>query len=130
MALFDIPDDCQNIVMVAIAVVAVLVIYLLHTRKNKGQNSEKKVQFKDEKKQVSNNTNGSKIVMYGKDSCPWCKRQKTELGDSWEKVHYINCKDNQQACEENKIAALPTWVINGERSEGFLKKDVFEKKCG
>ena len=69
------------------------------------------------------------IVMYGKDSCPWCKRQKSELKGHWSKVKYVNCQENPEECKKNEISALPTWVINGERTEGFMKKEKFEEKC-
>lgn len=128
-----IPDDCQNIVLMLVGILVVVIVYFVYNHKRVPSKSDetvtedKKVKFKDSEKQSAGT---SAIVMYGKDSCPWCKRQKTELGDMWDKVEYVNCASEGSVCEEKEISALPTWVINGERSEGFMKKDEFSKKCG
>jgi len=123
-----IPDDCQNIVLLLIAIIVVIIVYFIHVynpKKNqKESDTKKKVKFSESEE------DSNAIIMYGKDSCPWCKRQKTELGEYWSKVKYINCQNDSKSCQENEIEALPTWVIKGERSEGFMKKDEFEKKCG
>lgn len=124
----SVPSDCQNIVFVLIAIVAVMVAYFVYNYKSKnGDGDKKKVSFKGGENESIETPTG--IVMYGKDSCPWCKRQKSELGDEWDKVTYVNCAESPGACEEQKISALPTWFINGNRTEGFMKKDTFVKKC-
>ena len=116
-------EDYNNVLFILIGIVLVIVLYFYHTYKeNKVEPviKEKKVEFELDDQ--------DDIIMYGKDSCPWCKRQKTELGEYWGKVKYVNCATDSGKCEE--ISALPTWVIKGERSEGFIKKSEFEKKCG
>ena len=67
-------------------------------------------------------TNG-KMLMYGRDSCPWCSKQKKEMGEEMKNVQYINCEQTPAACKEAKIAALPTWIINGKKHEGYIPKD-------
>ena len=124
---FQIPENCQNIVLILVAILVVVVVYFVHVYNNKSQDGAKKVSFTEPSKK--NTSPGSGITMYGKDSCPWCKRQKSELGDEWGKVNYVNCAETPDLCKENEIAALPTWVIKGERSEGFMKKDTFVSKC-
>lgn len=71
----------------------------------------------------------SDIIMYGSESCPWCTRQKEELGNLWDTVKYINCEENPDMCGAVEVNALPTWVIKNSKSEGFMKKDEFIKKC-
>tara|TARA_Y100000389_G_C17018593_1_gene297666 strand:+ start:229 stop:498 length:270 start_codon:yes stop_codon:yes gene_type:complete len=65
------------------------------------------------------------ITMYGKDTCPWCEKQKTELGDLFDNVKYIDCQNEE--CDD--ITALPTWEFDGERHEGYLTKTDFINKC-
>lgn len=127
MDLLKVPGDCKNIILMLIGILIVVIVYFVYTHK-KVSSDGKQVKF--EQKPPESNNSESNIVMYGKDSCPWCKRQKTELGDMWDKVTYVNCAKDGKACEENNITALPTWVIYGERSEGFMKKEAFSKKCG
>ena len=95
--MFEISDGYRNVFVLCIAVVVVICVYKIYNYKNqfgtKQESSDKKVTFEVD----------DKIVMYGKDSCPWCKRQKTELGDKWSMVKYINCKDSPELCESNNI---------------------------
>lgn len=123
----SVPEQYRGVMKVIVVVCVLYVLWMLYTKhcKKNGavmEPSEKTVKFED-------SSGSNDIVMYGKDSCPWCKRQKKELGDKWSTVKYVNCQDQPGACEEEKINALPTWVINGKRSEGFMKKETFEKKC-
>lgn len=121
--MLDVDGVNQNVIMTVIVIIAVICGYLIYTYKSKD------ITVKGQDKKVSFQADDNKIVMYGKDSCPWCKRQKTELGDKWSMVKYINCKDSPELCESNNITALPTWDIDGNRSEGFMKKSDFVKQC-
>lgn len=123
----SVPKDCDYMLYIIVAIVAAMVGYFLYTYKKDNGSSPKEKGVSEKKVTFGND---GPITMYGKDSCPWCKRQKTELGSEWEKVNYVNCKDSPEKCKEGRIAALPTWVINGERTEGFMKKEEFVKKCG
>lgn len=64
-----------------------------------------------------------KMVMYGRDSCPWCAKQKKEMGDEMKNVKYVSCEDSPDECRKAGVSALPTWVINGKKFEGFMPKD-------
>lgn len=65
------------------------------------------------------------VTMYGKDTCPWCVKQKNELGDLFDNVKYVDCQ--KEKCDS--VTALPTWEFDGERHEGFLTKADFLNKC-
>ena len=70
------------------------------------------------------NTDGQvKMVMYGRDSCPWCAKQKKEMGDEMKNVKYVSCEESPDECRKASVSALPTWVINGKKFEGFMPKD-------
>lgn len=123
----EISDICNNYtLLLCITVVIVIIIAKMYNRC--GDTGTAKVGTNNINKgptqRVSDN---SKIIMYGTDSCPWCKRQKTELKDVWDTVNYINCEESSGGCAN--IEALPTWEINGKRTEGFMKKDEFVRQC-
>ena len=124
---FNIKEQKKNIMILVAIVVVVYLGYMMMQKKKKVKSIEQ--QDKNEVKPANDVDTNNGILMYGKDSCPWCKRQKTELKDHWDKVTYVNCQENPEECKKNKIAALPTWVIHGNRSEGFMKKEKFEEKC-
>tara|TARA_A100001015_G_C14560737_1_gene545233 strand:+ start:151 stop:549 length:399 start_codon:yes stop_codon:yes gene_type:complete len=124
---FNIKDQKNNImILVAVVVVVYLGYMVMQKRKKVNETSPKE---KNEVQAANGPSVNGSILMYGKDSCPWCKRQKTELKDHWSKVTYVNCQENPEECKKNNVAALPTWVIHGDRSEGFMKKEKFEEKC-
>jgi len=52
----------------------------------------------------------NQIKMFGSDSCGNCRRQKTIFGDAFDNVEYVECGQQQQACEDNKITSYPTWI--------------------
>lgn len=124
---FNMKDQKRNMMILVAVVVVVYLGYMMMQKKKKV-----KTESPQENNQVPVANGGGvtgSILMYGKDSCPWCKRQKTELKDHWGKVTYVNCQENPEECKKNNVAALPTWVIHGDRSEGFMKKEKFEEKC-
>lgn len=59
------------------------------------------------------------VIMYGLDSCPFCKKQKKLFGSSFKEITYIECKKNSAACEEAGINQYPTWVYQGEELLGL-----------
>jgi len=59
------------------------------------------------------------FVMYGADWCPHCQEEKKAFGDSFEKIKYIECPENIQACLDVGINGYPTWIAqNGVFLEG------------
>lgn len=85
--------------------------------------------FKDNVKvnvNLSNNNENKedgKYIMYGVDTCGWTVKQKKELGELMDKVKYVNCKTNPDACKQKNIQGYPSWEINGVMSSGFKTKD-------
>ena len=57
-------------------------------------------------------------VMYGSDTCPHCKQQKTLFKGSFDLIDYVECRKDPKACQEAGIQNYPTWIIDGERHEG------------
>lgn len=57
-------------------------------------------------------------VMYGREGCSWCAKQKEMFGDSLQYVTYVECPEQPELCQEKGINAVPTWEINGELFTG------------
>ncbi len=79
------------------------------------------------------------VKMYGYFGCGYCKNQKEDFGDSWnkfaEKGGYVECSDygdyaNLSACNENNITAYPAWIINGETVLGYYSIDELKGLTG
>ena len=122
--MIELQTDYQYIVIIISLVGFVYLLHMIYIHIN---NKKEETNVIDT--EVELNEDNSDVIMYGNDSCPWCKRQKEELNDLWDNVKYINCENNPEICEKEEISALPTWVIKKNKSEGFMKKDEFIKKC-
>ncbi len=61
--------------------------------------------------------------MYGAEWCGACKKQKTEFGDAFEFINYVDCgpPDNPNpACINAGIGPIPDWVShNGTHYTGY-----------
>ena len=106
------------------AIVIVLIVLCILSKKQHPtvilQNTKKVELPKDTK---NNKQSNKKMVMYGRDSCPWCSKQKKEMGDEMQHITYVNCETSPDECRKASVSALPTWVINGKKFEGFMPKD-------
>ena len=122
--MIELQTEYQYIVILIIVVGFVYLAHMIYVH----MNSKKEMSSIKDVEESSNEDN-SDVIMYGNNSCPWCKRQKEELNDLWDNVKYVNCENNPELCEKEEISALPTWVIRKHKSEGFMKKDEFIKKC-
>mgnify|MGYP001350694135 CR=1 FL=1 len=123
---FNVDFSDKKTITVLTIIVICLILLCIYSRnkitttkvlKNSGESDSK---TNNEKKQ--NNKNTPQMIMYGRDSCPWCSKQKKELGDEMSNVKYINCEETPAMCKDAKISALPTWIINGKKHEGFMPK--------
>jgi len=64
------------------------------------------------------NDNGAQ--MFGDDSCPYCREQKTFFGDAFAQVDYIQCSVQQVQCEVAGITGYPTWKgTQGQELQGL-----------
>ena len=105
--------------------VSIVVVYTAYSYFNKNKNNTESISTDEELLKPNAFQSNKEIKMYGKDSCPWCVKQKEELGDLFDNVKYIDCEKG--TCDN--IEALPTWDIDGEITEGFLTKQEFLQKC-
>ncbi|MEM7543671.1 MAG: vitamin K epoxide reductase family protein [Pseudomonadota bacterium] len=73
------------------------------------------------------NDTGAKF--YGASWCPNCRQQKAMFGPLADKLPYVECSPagpkgpRATECEIEKIAAYPTWIIDGRRVERPLTVD-------
>ena len=62
-------------------------------------------------------------VVYGAEWCGACKKQKTEFGDAFQHVNYVDCGNTENpnpACKEAGIGPIPCWVSpNGTHHTGY-----------
>jgi len=58
------------------------------------------------------------VTMYGTDSCTYCKAQKSDFGNSFQYVNFVNCDSNRAACDAAGVRAYPTWDYNGAQLTG------------
>lgn len=119
----------KRVIICATCVIVVLIGICIYSKRSTMINNTKSVSMPPtpsklpEKKETKEEDKNKQMVMYGRDSCPWCAKQKTEMGDEMKNVRYINCEKTPDECRKAQISALPTWVINGKKFEGFMPKD-------
>ncbi len=106
-------DDCCNAMTFFLFIAVIVLIYFAVSKL---------------KSQPNATVGDNNILMFGRESCPWCKKQKSELGGLMSDVEYVNCENNPEKCSEYNITALPTWFIYGNKTEGFITKDDYQKK--
>ena len=107
-------DQCCNMLTVILFLVLLLVIFF--AAQKYFNNTQTNTQVTD-----------SNIIMFGRDNCPWCKKQKEELQGT-DGIEYVDCENEPDRCTQNNVTALPTWIIHGGKSEGFLTKQEYEDK--
>lgn len=56
--------------------------------------------------------------MYGAEWCSHCKAQKKTFGNAFDDVFYIECTEEQAACDAAGITGYPTWVVDGQKYPG------------
>lgn len=73
-----------------------------------------------------------KITMYGAEWCSHCQEEKTNFGEAFKYVLYVECSENTKECLELDIQGYPTWIFpDGKKLEGYqgLKKMSQESGC-
>jgi len=58
-------------------------------------------------------------VMYGREGCGWCTKQKELFGDSFKHITYVECTAKPQLCQQKGISGVPSWGINDGLSAGL-----------
>lgn len=104
-------------------IVSILAVTLTNNKKSRVMNNSEKINL------VIENFNKNKIIMFGRDTCPACIKQKTEFKEHFSKVNYNN--SNLPA----EIRWLPTFgkIINNECEillEGFHSIDLIIERLG
>lgn len=57
-------------------------------------------------------------IFYGSENCGHCTIQKNLFEDDFNKINYVSCLENRQACTDAGITAYPTWDIDGKKHLG------------
>jgi len=80
-------------------------------------------------------TNAS-AKMYGAYWCGHCNNQKSQFGDAWQYVTYVECalegQDGQtEPCKEAGVRGYPTWIFaDGSRIEGEAPFEELSNRTG
>ncbi len=64
------------------------------------------------------------VVMYGSASCPHCTAQKSDFGEGFKLITYVECTEHGEKCIEAGAQYVPMWKINNENY--FGKKNFSE----
>ena len=71
------------------------------------------------------------VIMYGASWCPHCAEQKAMFQDSFSKINYVECTQEQQKCADEQIQYLPTWKFaNGDTLVGTQSFSTLALKTG
>lgn len=70
-------------------------------------------------------------VMYGTYWCSHCLDQKNMFGKSFQYINYVECSEEIERCNEDKIEATPTWIFgDGTRNVGKMSMEEISKVTG
>ena len=61
---------------------------------------------------------GENSILYVKEGCSACAKQKEMFGSSFKELNVIDCAFESIKCREAGITAVPTWFINDEYYKG------------
>lgn len=71
------------------------------------------------------------VKMFGTNTCKFCKKQKEQFGPSFDKIDYVNCGTDREACKDAGITGYPTWMFsNGEKLPGLQPLSYLSNKTG
>lgn len=70
------------------------------------------------------------IVMYGREGCGYCARQKELFGDAFQYVTYVECPEQIALCVQKGIEGVPAWEINGEIQTGLKSLETLSSLSG
>jgi len=69
-------------------------------------------------------------IMYGSQTCHVCIYQRQLLGDSAKYITEVDCVQQYDLCMNQRIGAMPTWLINGSFIIGFQKPEQLANLSG
>lgn len=49
------------------------------------------------------------VTMYGAYWCSHCQREKSNFGEYFKYINYVECPENIKLCQDKKITNYPTW---------------------
>jgi len=76
------------------------------------------------------------VTMFGAYWCPHCNAVKTEFGDSFKYMHYVECDENgpngnPDLCQKAGVQYYPTFFFkDGSNLFGEVSFDILSEKSG
>jgi thiol-disulfide isomerase/thioredoxin len=92
-------------------------------------NNSSRTEPKDEKNLTSfiECLNQKGAIMYGTEWCGYCRSQKEQFGEYFEKIRYVDCNLEREVCQNAGVKGFPTWVINEKLESGFKTLEQLSK---
>jgi glutaredoxin len=69
-------------------------------------------------------------VLYTSKTCGHCAVQKEILGSDLDKFVIVDCFYEQEACLNEGIVSVPTWIIGGEQYRGVRELNELKELTG
>lgn len=70
-------------------------------------------------------------VMYGTSWCGHCKNQKAAFGESFKYIHFVDCDESGDQCQDRGVKYYPTWMFaDGTNVTGVASFDILSAKTG
>lgn len=68
---------------------------------------------------------------YGSKNCGYCKKQNAMFGGAAKDLPYIECTENQKACQDAGVTGYPTWVFaDGKKQSGAIPLETLKQLSG
>lgn len=68
-----------------------------------------------------------KSTLYISTSCIYCDKQKMILGGNLSELDIIDCRTDQETCDDINIKVVPSWMVEGELYGGLKSADELKE---
>jgi glutaredoxin len=105
-------------IMIGLIIIGLFVVSCTNVGTSNDENSVVEESFVSGEERVAKCLTENGATMFGTEWCPHCKDQKSNFGEAFEYVDYVDCDENQIACSNAGVRGYPTWRINGQLYPG------------
>lgn len=69
-------------------------------------------------------------TLYISNGCIACSKQESILGENFQYLNTIDCKQDPSECANHNILAVPTWIINEKEYTGYKQIEELKQLTG
>ena len=73
---------------------------------------------------------GEHSVLYAQAGCIHCKEQEDLFGANVKYLNIVDCLKDTEVCINLDIKGTPTWIINGQKYEGYQSIEKLKELTG